>query len=101
MNARLPAIVVPDGFTIPFYYYDEFIKRNKLDDTIFGLLNDQKFVHDPAYRRERWPSCGRRSREPSLMRSYERRFWRKSRASIAGKGSIRAEFVKLGRPAEL
>src|SRR5437868_6789187 len=53
MNARLPGIVVPNGFTIPFYYYDEFIKRNRLDDTIFGLLNDQKFVHDPAYRREK------------------------------------------------
>src|SRR5215203_1951676 len=52
LNARLPGIVVPSGFTIPFYYYDDFIKRNKLDDTIFGLLNDQKFVHDPAYRRE-------------------------------------------------
>ena len=52
LNARLPGIVVPDGFTIPFYHYDEFIKRNKLDDVIFGLLNDQKFVHDPAYRRE-------------------------------------------------
>ena len=52
MNARLPGIVVPSGFTIPFSYYDAFIKRNKLDDVIFGLLNDQKFVHDPAYRRE-------------------------------------------------
>jgi hypothetical protein len=52
LNARLPGIVVPSGFTIPFYYYDEFIKQNKLGDVIFGLLNDQKFVHDPAYRRE-------------------------------------------------
>ena len=52
LNARLPGIIVPSGFTIPFYYYDDFIKRNKLDDTIFGLLNDQKFVHDPAYRRQ-------------------------------------------------
>ena len=51
MNARLPGIVVPNGFTVPFHYYDEFIKQNKLDDLIFGLLNDQKFVHDPAYRR--------------------------------------------------
>jgi hypothetical protein len=52
LNARLPGIVVPNGFTIPFYYYDEFVTQNKLDDTIFGLLNNQKFVHDPAYRRE-------------------------------------------------
>jgi hypothetical protein len=52
MNAHLPGIIVPSGFTIPFNYYDEFIRRNQLDDVIFGLLNDQKFVHDPAYRRE-------------------------------------------------
>ena len=52
MNARLPGIVVPNGFTIPFSYYDDFIKQNNLDDVIFELLNDQKFVHDPAYRRE-------------------------------------------------
>src|SRR5215212_4742695 len=52
LHAGLPGILVPGGFTIPFYYYDEFIKRNKLDEVIFGLLNDQKFVHDPAYRRE-------------------------------------------------
>lgn len=51
MNARLPGIVVPNGFTIPFYYYDDFIKANNLDDVIFAMLNDQKFVHDPAYRR--------------------------------------------------
>jgi phosphoenolpyruvate synthase/pyruvate phosphate dikinase len=53
MSAKLPGIVVPNGFTIPFYYYDEFVKNNQLDDVIFGLLNDQKFVHDPAYRREK------------------------------------------------
>jgi hypothetical protein len=53
MKARLPGIVVPNGFTIPFYYYDQFLTDNKLDDAIAEMLNDQKFVHDPAYRRER------------------------------------------------
>jgi hypothetical protein len=53
MSARLPGIVVPNGFTIPFYYYDAFLKDNNLDDAIYALLNDQKFVHDPAYRREK------------------------------------------------
>ncbi|HEY6802828.1 MAG TPA: PEP/pyruvate-binding domain-containing protein [Pyrinomonadaceae bacterium] len=51
MSAKLPGIAVPNGFAIPFYYYDEFIKRNNIDDEVFTLLNDQKFVHDPAYRR--------------------------------------------------
>src|SRR6266702_3959840 len=42
MRARLPGIVVPDGFTIPFYYYDEFVKENNFDDAIGEMLNDQK-----------------------------------------------------------
>lgn len=53
-HAHLPGVTVPQGFTIPFAYYDEFLKQNDFDDAIFGeLLSDQKFVHDPAYRRQR------------------------------------------------
>ena len=51
IHARLPGFMVPPGFTIPFFYYDQFLKQNKLDDAIYTMLNDQKFVHDPAYRR--------------------------------------------------
>src|SRR6267142_1542402 len=50
-HAHPPGFLVPNGFTIPFYYYDQFLQANKLDDAIFAMLNDQKFVHDPAYRR--------------------------------------------------
>src|SRR5678815_3385372 len=32
-TARLPSIEVPPGFTIPFYYYDEFIKHNPVSYT--------------------------------------------------------------------
>lgn len=51
--ARLPQVVVPEGFTIPFFYYDAFLKENNFDDAVYEMLNDQKFVHDPAYRRQR------------------------------------------------
>jgi rifampicin phosphotransferase len=51
IHAHLPGFTVPPGFTIPFFYYDEFLKENKLEDAIYAMLNDQKFVHDPAYRR--------------------------------------------------
>src|SRR5438552_14495080 len=50
-HAHPPGFVVPSGFTIPFFYYDQFLKEHKLDDAIYTMLNDQKFVHDPAYRR--------------------------------------------------
>lgn len=52
IHARLPGFSVPPGFTIPFFYYDQFLRENKLDDAIYTMMNDQKFVHDPAYRRE-------------------------------------------------
>src|SRR5437667_9490102 len=51
IHAHLPGFAVPAGFTIPFFYYDQFLRENKLDDAIYQMLNDQKFVHDPAYRR--------------------------------------------------
>ncbi len=53
LNARLPGITVPEGFTIPLFYYDQFIKENGLEKAIIDMLEDQRFVHDPAYRRER------------------------------------------------
>lgn len=53
MQARLPGIIIPNGFTIPFFYYDQFIREHKLDETIDEMMNDQNFVHDPSYRRAR------------------------------------------------
>ncbi|MGI9054715.1 MAG: PEP/pyruvate-binding domain-containing protein, partial [Pyrinomonadaceae bacterium] len=53
MNARIPGIVVPDGFTVPFYWYDKFINDNKLQSTIEAFEYDNDFVHNPRYRRQR------------------------------------------------
>ncbi|HKP82327.1 MAG TPA: PEP/pyruvate-binding domain-containing protein, partial [Pyrinomonadaceae bacterium] len=86
MNARLPGIVVPDGFTVPFYYYDEFIKRNKLDDVIFGLLNDQKFVHDPAYRREQLVLLRQKIESAEFSPELRKTVLQKVAREYAGKG---------------
>ncbi|HEX5834452.1 MAG TPA: PEP/pyruvate-binding domain-containing protein, partial [Pyrinomonadaceae bacterium] len=86
LNARLPSIVVPPGFTIPFHYYDEFIKRNKLDDTIFGLLNDQKFVHDPAYRRGQLASLREKIEGSEFDPALRQKVLQKVAREYAGKG---------------
>jgi hypothetical protein len=86
MNARLPGILVPNGFTIPFYYYDEFLKANNLDDAIYALLNDQKFVHDPAYRREKLAGL----RESIKQGKFDERL----RAQILGR--VKREFPGKG-----
>ncbi|MCY4416390.1 MAG: cadherin-like beta sandwich domain-containing protein [Chloroflexi bacterium] len=37
---------VPDGFAIPFYFYDEFMKANGLYDDIDAMLADEDFQAD-------------------------------------------------------
>jgi len=86
LNARLPGIIVPGGFTIPFYYYDDFIKRNNLDDAIFGLLNDQKFVHDPAYRREQLVQLRQKIESAEFDPALRQKVLEKVAREYAGKG---------------
>lgn len=86
MNARLPGIVVPNGFTIPFYYYDEFLKANNLDDAIYALLNDQKFVHDPAYRREKLVHLRESIQQAQFDDKLQAQLLRRVKLEFAGKG---------------
>ena len=86
MRARLPGIVVPDGFTIPFYYYDEFVKENNFDDAIGEMLNDQKFVHDPAYRRQRLKEMRERLQHGKIDAHLRAEVLRKVEQSLRGKG---------------
>jgi hypothetical protein len=86
MYARLPGIVVPNGFTLPFYYYDQFLKANKLDDAIYTMLNDQKFVHDPAYRRERLTSLREQIKQGKFNERLRLQILARVKREFPGKG---------------
>ena len=43
---EFPEGTVPDGFGIPFYFYDEFMKHNDLYDDIEDMLADPDFQSD-------------------------------------------------------
>jgi rifampicin phosphotransferase len=53
INARNPKIVVPKGFSIPFTHYKTFLTVNKLEDKIADAVEEDRFVHDPVYRKKR------------------------------------------------
>lgn len=53
INSRIVGVTVPDGFTVPYYWYDKFIKDNKLDETIEDFEFDLDFVHNPSIRRKK------------------------------------------------
>ncbi len=53
LNAKIPDVAVPDGFSVPFYFYDKFMKDNGLDKMVEKLLDDYDFIHNPRYRRQK------------------------------------------------
>ena len=85
-RSRLPGVVVPGGFGIPIYYYNQFIKENKLEESIFEMMNDQKFVHDPAYRRERLTALRERFKQGKVSDELRAALLKKAHAEYEGKG---------------
>lgn len=53
LAARVPGIIVPDGFSIPFHWYEAFMKRHGFDERIQSLMEDLDFVHNPRVRRQK------------------------------------------------
>ena len=53
INARIPNVVVPAGFTVPFYWYDKFMTDNGFDLKVDEFLDNNDFVHNPRIRRQK------------------------------------------------
>jgi rifampicin phosphotransferase len=51
LNNKIPNIVVPDGFTVPFYWYNRFIKENGFDKVLAENLESNDFIHNPRHRK--------------------------------------------------
>lgn len=85
-HAHPPGFLVPSGFTIPFFYYDQFLKENKLDDAIYAMLGDQKFVHDPAYRRAYLTRMRENFQKGTVNTGLRAEILRRLHAEFPGKG---------------
>src|SRR5215813_7057342 len=86
IHARLQGVIIPPGFTIPFFYYDQFLQDNKLDDAIYAMLNDQKFVHDPAYRRQYLARLRSDFQKRTVSERFRTEVLRRLHAEYPGKG---------------
>jgi len=53
IHANETRFVVPPGFSIPFHFYQSFIKLNNLEERIASAVEEDRFVHDPRYRKAR------------------------------------------------
>ena len=86
IRARLPGVIVPSGLTVPFYFYDQFLKENQLDNAIGEMLGDQKFVHDPVYRRTYLTRLRERFQKGTLNQGLRANVLRRVHAEFPGKG---------------
>jgi hypothetical protein len=53
LNAGITGVTIPDGFSIPYYWYDGFMKDNGFDKVIDDLMDNNDFVHNPRTRRQK------------------------------------------------
>lgn len=79
-------ISVPSGFTIPFFYYEQFLRENKLDETILELLGDDRFNHDAAYRKKRLAELRGKIQNGKLNDDFARTVLAKKQRLLGDKG---------------
>jgi rifampicin phosphotransferase len=77
---KVTGIVVPPGFSVPFFYYEQFLQENKLAAEISEMLGNDRFNHDPAYRKQRLADLRAMIQRGALNDDFRRAVGAKARA---------------------
>lgn len=86
IRARLPGVIVPRAFTIPFHHYQEFVRSNGLEERIAAAVEEDRFVHDPTFRKARLAEVRRWIQEGHHDEAFVRTVLGKVRREYLGKG---------------
>ncbi len=79
-------LIVPPGFSIPFFYYVQFLEENRLDQEILEMLGHDRFNHDPAYRKQRLGELRAKIQNGKLNGDFARAVVERKRALLGDKG---------------
>jgi len=82
----LKLFTVPRGFTIPFKCYQEFIRHNALEDRISGAVEEDRFVHDPVYRKKKLAEIRGWIQQGAVDETLRTRVLQKVHREYPGKG---------------
>ena len=85
LNARLAGIIIPDGFSIPYYWYARFMKDNGFNDRINELMDDNDFVHNPRVRRQKLDEFRKAIQNGKFDDGLRKQVIAKWRTQLAGK----------------
>lgn len=85
INAKVAGVVIPEGFAVPFHWYDKFMKDNGFDKTIAELLDTNDFVHNPSFRRKKLEELRAAIHAGEFDPELKRQLIRKWRVQLGGK----------------
>lgn len=94
--ARLPGFTVPDGFTVPFYWYDKFMRDNGFDKEIIELLDTYDFIHNPRFRRQKLEEMRAKIQKATFDETLKTQIIQKWKTQLGG----RSVFVRSSSNAE-
>jgi rifampicin phosphotransferase len=86
LNAKIPNIIVPDGFTVPFYWNDKFMKDNGFDKIIEENLDNNDFVHNPRVRKQKLEELRNKILAGTFDESLKLAIIEKWKTQLGGKG---------------
>jgi len=85
IRSRVAGITVPDGFSVPYYWYDKFMKDNRFNERIAEWNDDLEFVHNPRVRRQKLEQFRNDIQKAPFDASLRARVIRQWRTQLAGR----------------
>ncbi len=52
-NRKVANVIIPDGFSVPYFWYQKFIEDNDLVKPMEDLSDNLDFIHNPRFRRQK------------------------------------------------
>ncbi len=86
INVKIPGVIVPAGFTVPFYWYDKFMEDNGFDQTVDALLDDNDFVHNPRIRRKKLEEFRQKIQNGNFDEKLKTEIIKKWKTELKGQG---------------
>ena len=77
---------VPMGFGIPFYWFDQHMKRNGLDKQVDAMLADPRWGSDPAWRKATLEGLRKAIQDAPIDPDLLDALYKRVRVKLGGKG---------------
>jgi pyruvate phosphate dikinase-like enzyme len=86
VTANLKGVRVPEGFGVPFFYYQQHMRQNGLDKKVDALLADTRFKTDPGWRKTTLEELRKAIQDAPIDQTSLDAIYKRVRLKLHGKG---------------